>query len=115
MENRQHFDSVLSALKTILRTENLLLEQGDITNVARLQRAKIELTDEYESISGEALKALREEAGSGSLDDFHSAMFAIQELRQLTRRNIILLNERKLVCAQNIMGVLEDVVASGRA
>ncbi len=109
------FQAVLGTLVTVMRMENRFLEWSDTQNVSRLQPLKKALADEYEVLSPPILEDMKARAAVGDVEDFKILLEEMQNLRQLTRRNIHLLNERKVVCAERVEALLDAAAQRGHA
>ncbi len=109
------FQAVLDTLITVMRMENRFLEWQDTESVSRLQPLKKGLADEYEVLSPPILEDMKSRAAVGDVEDFKILLEQMQDLRQLTRRNIHLLNERKVACAERVEALLDAAAQRGHA
>ena len=109
------FQAVLGTLVTIMKMENRFLEWGDTQNISRLQPLKQALADEYEILSPPILEDMKLRAAVGDVEDFKTLLAKMKVLRQLTRRNIHFLNERKIACKERVEALLDNVSQHGHA
>ena len=113
--NDARFQAVLGTLVSIMKMENRFLEWGDTQNISRLQPLKQALADEYEVLSPPILEQMKNRAAVGDVEDFKVLLAQMKNLRQLTRRNIHYLNERKVACAERVEGLLQAAAQRGHA